>query len=118
MKAVSVHARRNRARSPISRRMNQHVARSVLINGNRSTSRAGVSDRTASSERYRARPSGDNKPLYAAPVTPRPGMHTNEISMNAPIKKGRRSRFPRHLNDYVLAASPSTNARQTGILAE
>lgn len=37
-------------------------------------------------------PSSNNKLLYTMPVT-RPGMHMNEVSMNAPIKEGRRSRF-------------------------
>jgi len=51
-------------------------------------------------------PNGNNKPLYAMPVT-RPGMHMNEVSMNAPIKEGRRSRF-RGISviTYLLRISP------------
>lgn len=42
------------------------------------------------------------------PVT-RPGMHMNEVSMNAPIKKGAKEQVSRHLSDYVLTASLTAN---------
>lgn len=42
------------------------------------------------------------------PVT-RPGMHMNEVSMNAAIKKGAKEQVSRHLSDYALTASPTAN---------